>query len=175
MKPSGRCARRAVVALLAGVLVAGAAAGCGYPGARHGSAGHGGENPGKVVASLSIPYQTGSGVDAGSARTVNVQLRVGQRFSIKVATSDGPFGWRQAGPAPATRIVQVVGDFNEGHCPKLAVGCRVPYFHIMRAAAVGATTMTWLYRDLACSPARKRMVQTTQSCFAAITFDITVR
>jgi hypothetical protein len=180
MKPNARCPRAAVLAALATVLVAVAAAGCGTAGAHHGGTGNDAGNHwpgdhGKVVAYLPIPYQVSSDVDNGSAKTVNVTVRPGQRFSVKVATSDGPVLWRQVGPAPDGRVVSFVGDFNAGHCAKAAVGCRVPYFHILRARASGTTTMTWLYRDLACGLVRKKMTEPGRSCVAAVAFDITVR
>ncbi len=109
------------------------------------------------------------------ARTVKVMVRPGQRFSVKVATSDGPFWWRQVGPPPDGRVVSVVGDYNAGRCVKAAVGCRVPYFHILQARTAGSTTMTWMYREPSCLPVRKRMTEPGRSCIAAITFDITVR
>ncbi len=175
MNLSGHRSRGAVLAAVISVLVAGLAAGCGAPGPHRGAGNHGITEVGKVVAYLPIPYQVSSEVDTGSAKTIKVLVRPGQRFAVKVATSDGPFLWRQVGPAPDGRVVQVVGDVNAGRCPKAAVGCRVPYFHVLRARAAGTTTMTWLYRELACTPARKKMTQSTRSCVAAVTFNITVR
>ena len=180
MKPSGRCARRALLAALATVAAAVATAGCGTVGAHHGGADHGGADHGggghgKVVAYLPIPYQVSHIVDTRSARTIKVTVRPGQRFSVKVATSDSPFLWRQVGPAPDGRVVKFVGDFNSGHCVKAAVGCRVPYFHVLQAKKAGSTMMAWVYRALACSPERKRMAQPDRSCVAAVIFDITVR
>ncbi|MGI9005898.1 MAG: hypothetical protein ACR2FU_06835 [Streptosporangiaceae bacterium] len=160
--------------LAAALLTAGATAGCGPSGANR-TGDHGVTGLGTVVAYLPIPYRVSSEADTGSARTIRVAVRPGQRFAVKVATSDGPFVWRQVGPAPDGRLVRFVGDVNAGHCAKAAVGCRVPYFHVLRARAAGATTMTWLYRELACSPVRKKMTQSTRSCVAAVTFDITVR
>jgi hypothetical protein len=175
MKPSSRGTRGGVLAALATVLAAGAMAGCGSSGAHHGGGTGGTGGHGKVVGYLAIPYQPGYVASTRSARTVNVTVRPGQRFSVKVATSDGPFLWRQVGPAPDSRVVRIVGDFNAGHCVKNAVGCRVPYFHILQARTAGSTSMTWLYRALACSPERKKMAQPDRSCIAAVIFDITVR
>jgi hypothetical protein len=173
MKPSGRGARGAVLAALATVLVAGATAGCGTVPVPHASAAREVLRHGKVVAYLAIPYQVNSEADTGAARTVPVVVRPGHRFAVKVATSDGPFVWRQVGP-PDRRVVRVLGDFNLGHCAKKAVGCRVPYFHVLQAKSAGKTSMTWLYRELACS-VRKKTTQGTRSCVASVTFDITVR
>ena len=170
MRPTGWGRLVLLPALIA--ALAGISAGCGT---HQGTRDHGIVHLGKVVAYLPIPYQVSSEADTGAARTIKVLVRPGQRFAVKVATSDGPFLWRQVGPAPDGRIVGVVGDVNAGKCPQTAVGCRVPYFHVLRARAAGTTTMTWLYRELACSPVRKKMTQSTRSCVAAVTFDITVR
>jgi hypothetical protein len=175
MKPYGRCSRRAVLAALATVFAAGATAGCGTAAAHHGGADHGDGGHGQVVASLPIPYHVSHIVSTRSARTIKVTVRPGQRFSVKVATSDGPFMWRQVGPPPDGRVVKFVGDFTSGHCVKAAVGCRMPYFHVLQARKTGSTTMVWLYRALACSPERKRIAQPDFSCIAVVIFDITVR
>src|SRR5579863_6615061 len=108
MKPSSRWTRGTVLAALPAFVAAGVMAGCGAAGAHHGAANHGGANHGganhggtgghgKVVAFVPIPYRISSEVDTGVARTVKVMVRPGQRFSVKVATSDGPFWWRQVG------------------------------------------------------------------------------
>ncbi|HEX9064040.1 MAG TPA: hypothetical protein VF843_02970 [Streptosporangiaceae bacterium] len=169
MRRTGRARILYLTALIAAFAVA--AAGCGSR--RTGpqpAAGH----P-KVVGYLPIPYRVSAGADIGAARVIHVVVRPGQRFAVKVATSDGPFAWRQIGRPPDRRVVRVLGDVNIGHCAAGAVGCRVPYFHVLAASRAGTTTMTWLYRELACSPQRKKMTQATRSCTATVTFDITVR
>lgn len=167
MNLPGHGARGAALAALAGAAIVGAA-GCGsagLPAAAHG----------KVVAFLPIPYRVTSEADPGAARVIKVLVRPGQRFAVKVATSDGPFVWRQVGPPPDRRVVRTIGNVNDGQCPQGVVGCRVPYFHVLRAMAAGRTAMTWLYRELSCSPVRKKTTQPTRSCVATVTFDITVR
>ena len=158
-----------LVAILAAASGA-AAAGCGSPDASPATADHG-----RVVGYLRIPYQLTTEADTGAPRTVSVLVHPGERFAIKVATSDGPFVWRPVGPAPDGRVVRTIGNVNDGHCAAAAVGCRVPYFHVMRAKAAGHTSVTWLYRQLSCYALRKKMTQSTRSCVASITFDITVR
>ena len=159
---------------LIATLAAGAAA-CGSVGSGHGAANHGAAAHGEVVAYLRIPYQVTPGADTGAVRVVHVRVRPGERFAVKVATSDGPFLWGQAGPKPDRRVVRTIGNVNDGHCPAHEVGCRVPYFHVLQARAAGTTSMTWLYRQLTCSSLRKRMAQPTRSCVATVTFQITVR
>ncbi len=99
---------------------------------------------GRVVAHLPIPF-----TPAGQPEVIRVTISPGQRFSIKIDTSDGPYAWLQvSGPDP--RLIGFAGDFNDGSCPSGMVGCRVPYFHTMITEHRGATTATWRYRDYAC-------------------------
>ncbi len=99
---------------------------------------------GQVVAELPIP------LDAPATPAVKVAVSVGQRFSVKVDTSDGPYEWSEVGPSPDRHLVKLAGNFNDGHCDPKAVGCRVPYFHTLQAKASGTTTMTWHFRDFNC-------------------------
>ena len=169
-----RWTRGVLLPAMIAALAAGAA-GCGSAGADHGAANHGAANHGKVVAYLRIPYQVTAGADTGAARIVHVLVRPGERFAVKVATSDGPFVWRRSGPVPDGRVVRTIGNVNDGHCAAHAVGCRVPYFHVLAARSAGTTSMTWLYRRLSCTTLRKLMTQSSRSCIATVTFAITVR
>src|ERR1022692_746413 len=130
---------------------------------------------GRVVAHLTIPFRPAA--VTGKTEVIRVAVRSGQRFSVKVDTSDGPFYWNQTGRRPDARVVRLAGDFNEGSCASGMVGCRVPYFHTLLARARGTTTMSWQYHDLRCQAVRKRMTQATRSCpsVTVVTFDITVR
>jgi hypothetical protein len=129
---------------------------------------------GRVVAHLAIPYRPAA--VTGKTEVIRVAVRSGQRFSIRIDTSDGPFYWNQTG-RPDSRVVRLAGDFNEGSCASGMVGCRVPYFHTLVARARGTATMSWRYHDLRCQALRKRMTQATRSCpsVTVVTFDITVR
>jgi hypothetical protein len=97
-----------------------------------------------VVAELPIPLAS------PATPVVNVAVSVGQRFSVKVDTSDGPYEWSEIGPAPDRQLVKLAGNFDDGHCDSKAVGCRVPYFHTLLAKTRGTTTMTWHLRDFNC-------------------------
>ncbi len=133
------------------------------------------QDHGRVVAHLTIPFRPAS--VTGQTEVIKVAVRSGQRFSVKIETSDGPFFWSQAGRWPDPRVVRLAGDFNDGSCASGMAGCRVPYFHTLLARARGTTTMSWKYHDLRCRSVRKRMTQATRSCpsVTVVTFDITVR
>jgi len=122
---------------MAGVCLLGVTA---CSGSSHGA----GRDHGRVVATLPIPL--------GSHATpiVKVAVGVGQRFSVEVATSDGPYEWSEIGQAPDPQLVKLAGNFNDGHCDPKAIGCRMPYFHTLQAKAPGTTTMTWRLRDFNC-------------------------
>jgi hypothetical protein len=164
MVPMNTFARPAVALVITGLA---ALAGCGGPPAAHGH--------GRVVARLAIPFRPAAA--SGTAEVIRVAVRPGQRFSVKVDTSDGPYFWRQTGTGPDARIVRLAGNVNDGSCPASQVGCRVPYFHTLLARAAGTTTMSWRYHDLHCDAVRKRMTQATRACPAitTVTFVITVR
>ena len=155
--------RTALVALLSLV----AAAACAGPAAAL--------DHGRVVAQLTIPFRPAA--VTGTTEVIRVAVNRGQRFSVKVDTSDGPFSWNQAGRWPDPRVVRLAGDFSQGSCASGMAGCRVPYFHTMLARARGMTTMSWRYHDLRCQAERKRMTQATRSCpsVTVVTLDITVR
>jgi hypothetical protein len=132
------------------------------------------QDHGRVVAHLTIPFRPGA--VTGTTEVIRVAVNRGQRFSVKVETSDGPFFWNQTG-RPDPRVVGLAGDFNQGSCAAGLAGCRVPFFHTLLARARGTTTMSWRYHDLHCQAVRKRMTQATRSCpsVTIVTFDITVR
>lgn len=127
-------------------LVAGAAAlallTAGCSGARTASHDHG-----TVVGHLDIPFVPAH--VRGLAEVVRVTVHPGERFSVLVQTSDGPFAWSQTG-RPDPGLVRLAGDFDRGTCPAGMVGCRVPYYHTLIARASGVTAMTWKYRDFGC-------------------------
>jgi hypothetical protein len=156
--------RTALVAFLSLI----AAAACAGPAAA--------QDHGRVVAHLAIPFRPGA-VTTGTTEVIRVAVNRGQRFSVKVETSDGPFFWNQTGRRPDPRVVRLAGDFNQGSCAAGMAGCHVPYFHTLLARARGTTTMSWRYHDLRCQAVRKRMTQATRSCpsVTIVTFDITVR
>ena len=149
--------------LAAGLLVA-ACAGPRTPAHDHGS----------VAGHLSIPFVPAA--TAGKAEVVPVTVRVGERFSIKVDTSDGPFWWTQTGAPPDPRLVRLAGNFNDGSCSPGLVGCRVPYFHTLVARARGTTAMSWRYHAPGCAAAASASPP-SRSCPAVtvVTFTITVR
>lgn len=155
-----RTALVAVVSLIAAAACAGQAAA---------------QDHGRVVGHLTIPFRPAA--VTGTTEVIRVAVNRGQRFSVKVETSDGPFFWNQTGDRPDPRVVRLAGDFNQGSCGSGMVGCRVPYFHTLLARARGTTTMSWRYHDLRCQAERKRMTQATRSCpsVTIVTFDITVR
>ncbi|HUZ52621.1 MAG TPA: hypothetical protein VMU94_08825 [Streptosporangiaceae bacterium] len=130
---------------------------------------------GHVVAHLTIPFRPAA--VTGKTEVIKVAVSSGQRFSVKVDTSDGPFFWNQTGSRPDPRVVRLAGDVNDGGCASGMVGCRVPYFHTLLARARGTTTMSWKYHDLRCQAVRKRMTQATRECpsVTVVTFYITVR
>lgn len=101
---------------------------------------------GRVVAQLGIPFRP---TGANGAQVVSVTVSHGQRFSIKVGTSDGPYWWTQS-TRPDARFVAFAGNYDEGSCPTGLVGCRVPYFHTLVASGRGSTTMSWTYHDPNC-------------------------
>lgn len=128
---------------------------------------------GRVLAALPIPFRPSH---AGGAERVALGVRTGQRFAIKVATSDGPYWWTQAA-RPDGRILRVAGNFDDGHCPAGQVGCRVPYFHTLVARSPGTTTMTWRYHAPGCAVEGQKMTQASRRCANAATviFTVTVR
>jgi hypothetical protein len=161
--------------IVRGLAAAALVGGCVLTATACGNGGSPAHDHGKVVARLPIPFT--SRVAAETADVIKVTVAVGQRFSVKVATSDGPFYWSQAGAAPDPRLVKVAGDFNDGQCAANLVGCRVPFFHTLLARGKGTTTMSWLYHNLACAAGRKASGRTGHSCVrtAAVRFEITVR
>lgn len=111
------------------------------------SSGHRPRPHGTVVADLPIPFAPPAA--SGNREVIAVHVRAGERFSVKVATSDGPYWWaEQARPDP--RLVKAAGDVNDGHCAPGLVGCQVPYFHVLVARHPGSTTMTWVYHAPDC-------------------------
>ena len=120
---------------------------------------------GLVVAELPIPLAS------PAAPVVKVAVTVGQRFSVKVDTSDGPYEWSQVGQAPDQKLVKVAGNFNDGHCDPKAVGCRVPYFHTLQAKARGTTTMTWHFKDFNC---QDNLASNPDCTHNTVKFEITV-
>src|SRR5262249_39702607 len=141
--PARRLSLLAVAAATAGLALAAAACSAAAPPARPGDHGPG-------VALLPLPSRLTA--RAGGRELITVTVSAGQRFSIKIDTSDGPFWWSQSGP-PDPRIVRLAGDFNQGSCAPGLVGCRVPYFHTLLARGTGSTTMTWTYHHPPCQPA----------------------
>jgi hypothetical protein len=130
---------------------------------------------GAVIGQLAIPFNP---PDAdGSADVITVTVAAGQRFSVKVDTSDGPFYWSQQGPAPDPQVMKFVGDFNQGSCPANVVGCRVPFFHTLLARGHGMATMTWKYHALDCPSKPPASSQAAGNCpkVTIVTFDVTVR
>jgi hypothetical protein len=127
-------------------LVAGTAAlallTAGCSGARAASHDHG-----TVIGHLDIPFVPAH--VRGRAEVVPVTVHPGERFSVLVQTSDGPYAWNQTG-RPDPGLVRLAGDFDRGTCPAMQVGCRVPYYHTLIARAPGVTVMTWNYRDFGC-------------------------
>ena len=102
---------------------------------------------GTVVGHLNIPFVPAH--VRGQAEVVPVTVHQGERFSVLVQTSDGPYAWSQTG-RPDPGLVRPAGDFSRGTCPSMQVGCRVPYYHTLVAMAPGVTVMTWNYRDFGC-------------------------
>ncbi len=101
-----------------------------------------------------------------------MHVSAGERFSIKVHTSDGPFWWtQQSKPDPG--LVRLAGNFDEGSCPANAVGCRVPYFHTLIARHAGTTTMTWVYHAPSCQ-ATPSAGSPGCTAMATVRFDITI-
>jgi hypothetical protein len=138
MKSSRRLwVSRIIVATMAAICAL-SVTGCG------GSAHSASRDHGRVVAELPIP------LDSSLNPVVHIAVTLGQRFSVKVDTSDGPYEWSEIGRSPDRQLVKLAGDFNDGHCDPEAVGCRVPYFHTLQAKARGTTTMTWHFRDFSC-------------------------
>jgi hypothetical protein len=129
---------------------------------------------GFVAAHLTIPFRPVAA--AVAADIIPITVSAGQRFSIKVETSDGPYFWSQEG-TPDPRLIRLVGDFNEGNCAPAQVGCRVPYFRTLVARARGATTMSWKYHDLSCAPAPRTASPPSGACtrVTTVTLDITIR
>jgi hypothetical protein len=156
--PGRRMISRVITAALAGSCVLAVIA-CSGP--AH-SATH---DHGLVVAELPIP------LSSPPTPVVKVAVKVGQRFSVKVDTSDGPYEWSEIGPKPDRHLVKVVGDFDDGHCQKRAVGCRVPYFHALKAKARGTTTMTWHLQDFNCQDNPASNADCTHN---SVKFEITV-
>jgi hypothetical protein len=153
-----RLASRVVVAAMAGICVLGVTA---CSGSSHGAS----HDHGLVVAELPIPLAS------PATPVVKVAVTVGQRFSVKVDTSDGPYAWGQIGQLPDRQLVRVAGNFDDGHCDQKAVGCRVPYFHTLQAKAPGTTTMTWQFHDFNCQDDLGSNPDCTNN---TVTFEITV-
>jgi hypothetical protein len=130
---------------------------------------------GRVVADLPIAFAPRPVFL--ETEIIRVTVNVGQRFSIKVGTSDGPVYWDQVGSPPDPRLVKVLGNFNDGHCPPDLVGCRVPYFHTLLALAAGTTTMTWRYHNLACQVHQMSASKVVARCarLRTVIFDIVIR
>jgi len=150
------------------------AAGCVLAAACSAGPSHPGHDHGVVVADLPIPF---SPVAApGKPDIMAITVTAGERFSIKVDTSDGPFYWAQSGARPDPRLIRAAGDINDGHCAPGLVGCRVPYFHTLIARHAGTTTMTWAYHALGC-PATPPPRSASPPCqrIALVTFKITIR
>lgn len=112
-------------------------------GACSGSGGAPDHNHGLVVGHLRIPFVPSDA--RRPRRVVRVAVSVGQRFSVKIDTSDGPYSWSQIGPLPDKHLIRLAGDFGQGSCAPNLAGCRVPYFHTLIPRAKGDTTMTWRY------------------------------
>jgi hypothetical protein len=128
---------------------------------------------GRVVAHL--PIQSPPHPTVGEHGIIHVTVAAGQRFSIKVDTSDGPYTWDEVGNPPG-RLVKFVGDFNDGHCGADSYGCRVPYFHTLLARSSGATTMTWRFRNVGCPPGRHaRYGGASCTRIETVVFDLTIR
>jgi hypothetical protein len=157
--------------LAAGVVGASlvAATACG------GSADPASHDHGRVVAHL--PIQPPPHRVVGEHGIIHLTVPVGQRFSVKVDTSDGPFFWDEAGSPPDPRLARFVGDFNDGYCGADQYGCRVPYFHTLLARSRGTTTMTWRFHNVSCPPGRDRASKATARCtrIETVVFDITIR
>lgn len=146
-----------------------AATGCG------GSTDPASHDHGRIVAQLPILFAARPAFFAEHG-TIHVAVAVGQRFSIKVDTSDGPYFWNEAGRPPNSRLVKLVGDFNDGHCAADLLGCRVPYFHTLLAQDSGTTTMTWRYHNVSCPSGQGRPSKATARCtrIGTVVFDITI-
>jgi hypothetical protein len=145
-RPAWRSRRLVNAAALTAAAVSGllAVAACGGPATPS-------HDHGRVVAHLAIPFQPP--VATGNPDIIRVTVTVGQRFSIKVDTSDGPFDWSQL-TRPDPRIAWLAGNFGDGSCAAGLVGCRVPYFHTLIARGRGTTAMSWKYHDLRCEAAQ---------------------
>jgi len=139
---AGRGGYRCRIAGLAAGAAALALLTAGCSGARAASHDHG-----TVIGSLDIPFVPAH--VRGRAEVVQVTVHAGERFSVLVQTSDGPYAWNQTG-RPDPGLVRLAGDFDRGTCPSMQVGCRVPYYHTLVARASGVTVMTWNYRDFGC-------------------------
>jgi hypothetical protein len=163
---------RQALALTAAIVLSGAcvlATACGSPLSlthHHPSPDHG-----EVVANLPIPFSLPV---PGQPDVMTVAVAAGERFSIEVATSDGPIYWAQAGQPPDPALIRPVGDFNDGQCAKDLVGCRVPYFATYAAGHAGTTKLTWAYHALDCRTTPP--VPAGQSCMPVVkvTFDLTI-
>ena len=160
--------RNAIAATVVGACLL-SAAGCGRP-AAPASPEHG-----RVVADLPISFPPLPVYLM--TETIQVNVGAGQRFSIKVGTSDGPVYWSQFGSPPDPRLIKVVGDFNDGRCPADQVGCRVPYFHTLLARGRGSTTMAWRYHNLSCTARPRSSSKAVVWCprLRTVIFDIMVR
>ncbi len=130
---------------------------------------------GRVAGHLAIPFVPAA--TPGKAEIIPIAVTVGERFSIKVDTSDGPYWWTQSGAAPDPRLVQLAGNFNDGSCGPGLVGCRVPYFHTLIARARGTTAMSWRYHAPGCVTAPATATPPGMACPAVtlVTFTITIR
>jgi hypothetical protein len=128
---------------------------------------------GDVVAHLSIPYAPRPGT--GKTQVIPVTVTVGERFSIKVDTSDGPYDWSQTGTGPDPSLVRLVGNFNDGSCAPELVGCRVPYFHTLVARGKGTTMMSWAFHAFRCSVQPKAAgMRAYCAALPVVTFDIRI-
>ncbi len=171
-RPASRLPVLAGLALLAAAPLLATACGSGPTPHGHGvvrqlRANH---SHGIVLGDLPIPYSPEtSGAPSG---VVAIDVTGGGRFSIKVDTSDGPFWWAEQGK-PDPRVARLAGQFNDGHCAKDLVGCRVPYFFTLIAEHPGKTTMTWVYHAPDCRNTAPP-VGTACQAIVRVRFDITI-
>ena len=138
------------------------------------SGGGSGHDHGRVAGHLTIPFVPAA--TTGKAEVIPIAATVGERFSIKVDTSDGPYWWTQAG-TPDPRLIRLAGNFNDGSCSPGLVGCRVPYFHTLTARARGTTVTSWRYHAPGCVTASATATPPGLACppVTLVTFAITIR
>jgi hypothetical protein len=160
--------RPALTGLLATLAVSLLITACGSPaGPAH--------DHGRVAGHLTIPFVPAA--TTGKAEIIPISVTVGERFSIKVDTSDGPYWWTQSGTAPDPRLVRLAGNFNDGSCSPGLVGCRVPFFHTLFARARGTTAMSWRYHSPGCAATTGTATPPGRACppVTLVTFTITIR